>query len=941
MSQIISLIDKHLQPYRIRRDEVRTRTCPFCGGGENQDLFTFSVNVDTGAYKCFRGSCHAEGGIAQLAEKLGEKPPMTRSTFKAATSYSMPKSKCYELTEDIIEYFASRCISESTLNAYGVSADEHGNILFPFVADGDIVYVKHRKIKRKKSEPKEWQDENTRPILFGMDLCNCDDPLIITEGEIDALSLYESGVRNVVSVPCGCENLKFIEECWDWLEKFDTITIFGDNDAPGRKMINQMVKRLGESRCKIVEEYPAKPDGTETKDANEILCELGDLALLDVLEAAKEIPVKGLIDLSTVVPEDPTSIPRIKTNVPALDEAIGGMRMGAVTVFTGKPGNGKLLADETPILTRKGWKRHGDLVVGDELVGLNGEWVKVLHVFPKDNANRKVTFSNGEVVYCHENHEWVYAKYHSYKKYYSVETMETKQIQRLLTASSNKKTDKNGRHFTVHPFSVPYTSPLIGDKKELPVHPYVLGAWLGDGTATQGKICSSKEDIVVIETVKNFGYAISSKSIDCKTGFGTYYFKDLSDGLRKCGMCNSRFRIPKRIPEEYLTASIDQRLELLAGLIDTDGCLNASKTGYHFSTSEPELADSFISLLGTFGWRASVWKHMPKVSKTGIKATKESYAIAFRASLPIPCRVDRKKMSNGTRSKRITITNIEECSPQQGNCIMVEGGIYCVGRTMIPTHNSTLAGALLLNAIEQGCNAMAYSGEMNPAEFQNWINLQAAGSDYITLKFDPIKGKQVPVLPQDVEKAIMKWYAGKLFLYNNSEIFESNQAEAILTVFTTAVRRYGCKVFLIDSVMTATSDTDDETKAQGRFLNMIKKFANKYMVHVIVIAHARKLAPGKNVIGQDDIAGNSATVKLAHSAIVVEKPNLRVIKARDSGQLKLIECCYCPDSRRIYQKDTGDMNRFSWNVDNLPMPKMKACDSPDYQVQVGQPEQMF
>lgn len=594
MSQIISLIDKHLQPYRIRRDEVRTRICPFCGGGENQDLFTFSVNVDTGAFKCFRGSCHAEGGVAQLAEKLGEKPPTARSTFKTATAYSMPKSKCYELTEDIVEYFASRCISESTLNAYGVSADEHGNILFPFVADGDIVYVKHRKIKRKKSEPKEWQDENTRPILFGMDLCNYDDPLIITEGEIDALSLYESGVRNVVSVPCGCENLKFIEECWDWLEKFDTITIFGDNDAPGRKMINQMVKRLGESRCKIVEEYPGKPDGTEAKDANEILCELGDLALLDVLEAAKEIPIKGLINLSKVVPVDPTTIPRIKTNIEALDRAIGGLREGAVTVFTGKAGDGK----------------------------------------------------------------------------------------------------------------------------------------------------------------------------------------------------------------------------------------------------------------------------------------------------------------------------------------------------------STLSGLLLLNAIEQGHSVCAYSGELTSEEFQQWINLQAAGSDYITLKHDPVKNQKVPVLSKDVEEAIMNWYDGKFFVYDNQEIFESNQSESIIQVFTMAVRKYGCKLFLVDNLMTALSDSEEETKAQGRFVNALKRFANRFKVHVIVVAHPRKTKSGE-AIRQDDIGGNSATVRLAHSAIVVQRPNLHVIKARDSGHQCLIECCFCPDSRRIYQKDIGDMNRFGWNIDNLPMPKVKACDSPDYQVQVGQPAQMF
>ena len=140
--------------------------------------------------------------------------------------------------------------------------------------------------------------------------------------------------------------------------------------------------------------------------------------------------------------------------------------------------------------------------------------------------------------------------------------------------------------------------------------------------------------------------------------------------------------------------------------------------------------------------------------------------------------------------------------------------------------------------------------------------------------------------------------------------------------------------------MTALSDSEEETKAQGRFVNALKRFANRFKVHVIVVAHPRKTKAGES-IRQDDIGGNSATVRLAHSAIVVEKPNLRVIKARDSGMECLIECCYCPDSRRIYQKDKGDLNRFSWDDGTVAQPKKKACELPEYAVQVGQPEGMF
>ena len=128
-----------------------------------------------------------------------------------------------------------------------------------------------------------------------MDMCAFSQPLIITEGEIDTLSLYEAGIRNVVSVPSGCSNLDWIDTCWDWLERFQSIILFGDNDEPGRKMVREVVRRLDEARCMVVEEYPDRPDGTPCKDANEILFFHGAEALKATLDSAQPVPVKGIL----------------------------------------------------------------------------------------------------------------------------------------------------------------------------------------------------------------------------------------------------------------------------------------------------------------------------------------------------------------------------------------------------------------------------------------------------------------------------------------------------------------------------------------------------------------------------------------------------------------------------------------------------------------------
>ena len=140
--------------------------------------------------------------------------------------------------------------------------------------------------------------------------------------------------------------------------------------------------------------------------------------------------------------------------------------------------------------------------------------------------------------------------------------------------------------------------------------------------------------------------------------------------------------------------------------------------------------------------------------------------------------------------------------------------------------------------------------------------------------------------------------------------------------------------------MTALSDSDEETKAQGRFANALKKFANRYRVHVILVAHPRKTKQGEK-LGMDDIGGSSATVRLADSAISVERPNLRIIKNREGGVKKLIECCYCPDSRRIYQADIGDMNSFSWNKEGISLPSKRADALPEYGVQLAEATNPF
>ena len=139
-----------------------------------------------------------------------------------------------------------------------------------------------------------------------------------------------------------------------------------------------------------------------------------------------------------------------------------------MTVFTGKPGQGKLLSDDTPVLTREGWKRHGDLRVGDEVVGLDGDFKRVTAVFPKDFADMRVTFSNGEVIHCHHNHEWV-IEYHSGYTH-KQRVMTAGEMFERFQANDGYRVEKNGKKG--YRFKLPRRTPMAGSRKELPVAPY-------------------------------------------------------------------------------------------------------------------------------------------------------------------------------------------------------------------------------------------------------------------------------------------------------------------------------------------------------------------------------------------------------------------------------------------------------------------------------------
>lgn len=376
------------------------------------------------------------------------------------------------------------------------------------------------------------------------------------------------------------------------------------------------------------------------------------------------------------------------------------------------PRTGKLIADYTPVLTKGGWKTHGELTTNDYVLGRNMEWVKVLQVHPKNVANRRVWFSDGTFIDCHENHEWVV-----FDRSRNSETIkETKELVNSEYACGTKRRYR-------------YQLPLSNETSDnadidLPMNPYVLGAWLGDGTNTKPYLTICDTDIVIVDEVVKAGY--NQLAIFSQVGCKVYSFGGLRHDLKQFGMCHRSETRQKHIPDVYFTASKRQRLELLAGLIDTDGCLRLKEHRYDFSTSDERLRDDVIKLISTFGWRVCVVANEPCLSSGGIQGKKTNYRITFNPTFEIPCRVARKQLKEFSKPRRIAITHIENIEPTSGNCITVEGGVYRVGERLKLTHNSTLC-IFFLNWVmmkrPNSHNAMCgHSGVLSKGFFKETCN---------------------------------------------------------------------------------------------------------------------------------------------------------------------------------------------------------------------------
>lgn len=330
-------------PVRRKGNELIFKKCPFCGMNSN-DKEKFSINLTNGQFHCFRASCDAKGNMITLSKEFNYSLNYdVDDYYREIKQYRKFKVKEKPVPKPAaITYLQSRGISEEVALKYHITIQrDHENILvFPFYDEhGILTFIKYRKtdFDKEKDTCKEWCEADCKTILFGMDQCDmANDTLVLTEGQIDSLSLATAGIPNAVSVPTGAKGFTWIPHCWDFLGKFKKLIVFGDHEKGKITLLDEMHARFHGQVFHVREE-----DYLGCKDANGILKKHGEDALVRAVKQAVPVKHPQIVSLADVEKVELSKLERISTGVQQLDRIIGGFYFGQLILLTGERGEGK------------------------------------------------------------------------------------------------------------------------------------------------------------------------------------------------------------------------------------------------------------------------------------------------------------------------------------------------------------------------------------------------------------------------------------------------------------------------------------------------------------------------------------------------------------------------------------------------------------------------
>ena len=333
----------------------------------------------------------------------------------------------------------------------------------------------------------------------------------------------------------------------------------------------------------------------------------------------------------------------------------------------------KSLACSTPILTTNGWSTMGALQDGDEVYAPDGQPTKVLKSHSV-NLNRpcfRVRFRDGQEVVTDAEHLW------------QVNDRNNGGRDRVMTTQEIADAPWGGRYR----FRVPVTEPLQTPKADLPVDPWLLGMWLGDGDSSMVSICAGDQDLGYL-TSRVEGLGLSHRVNRYGSRAASVYVHGLRAAFSDLDLLKN-----KHIPDRYMTASIAQRRQLLAGLMDSDGTVSGRQVT--ISMKNERLMKQVLQLVRSLGYRAGFGSHTARLNGRDCGPV---HAVRFHTGwgespFDMPRKRDlwdRAARSSAQDLRLNAIVSVEPVETVPVRCITVahESSLYVAGEGFVPTHNT-------------------------------------------------------------------------------------------------------------------------------------------------------------------------------------------------------------------------------------------------------------
>jgi len=380
----------------------------------------------------------------------------------------------------------------------------------------------------------------------------------------------------------------------------------------------------------------------------------------------------------------------------------------------------KGLAVDTRLPTPNGWTTMAEVDAGDFVLGSDGQPTRV--TVKSDVHHRpcyRVTFRDGSSVVCDNVHLWTVVT-----SYRQKQTKCTVQADELFAIHAQLV--REGRRDSVW---VEAAAPLdLPDAEDLPIDPWLLGAWLGDGDTRGNLFTVGKEDLDDMVTLfkerwprhvgvraEGTSYRVTLSRFSDRCTYGHAVFREPTSGhpTRRCAhehlhagltpwnlsfgdeLTRAGVRGNKHIPPEYLRAGMQQRVDLLRGLMDTDGWWNRQRRRAGFTTTDDRLARDVVELLRTLGINPC---HFIKPYTNAVRPGRNWHVIEFTPHAFNPFALPRKAAAAAGSltplqmelAPRRVIASIEEVPSVPTQCIAVDApdSLYLCGDGFVPTHNT-------------------------------------------------------------------------------------------------------------------------------------------------------------------------------------------------------------------------------------------------------------